>query len=256
MTPRKFCVECGARLNPEAAFCGQCGARVQTNAETPSETDSAVPKRKSNTLIIVVLVFVAAFILGSATLGVAGWFLVQNRKTQNQTLVLSGGDAPTLVPAEKSSDVATISDVLRFEDFESSDIDINGDGLLSSDPVNPANKVWRLEGDADLGFFLPLPSTDGGSDIQVTYDIFIPSQTVIMPIEGQDSPAVLVRTRLMDSDGNSALAGDTLPPSGKWQTVSKTFEDPAAGSLEIGIEALWFEGPIYIDNVTAKSISS
>jgi len=253
MTDHKFCAECGSSLNPGAAFCDQCGVLARSSAKTSVEAASVLPKKQSSNLIIVVLIVVSVFILGIAALGAGGWFLLRAGKTTTQTTIQSGSDTPAVAPPEESPVVTRIPEELRFEDFESANIDINGDGSFDLDPTNPANAVWRLFGDADLGFFLPLPSIGGGSDIHVTYDVFIPSQTVIMSIEGQESPVVLVRTRLMDSDGNSALAGDTLPPSGQWQTVSTTFEDPEAGVFEVGIEALWFEGPIYIDNVSAKS---
>lgn len=214
-------------------------------------------------VVAIVGILLLAGILG---IGGVGWFLY--KKGLIQITTTSSTSTPTQPPTapeppqpnvpEPAGDVpitpAAGGSIIHSENFDSpAGPVVEGEGQLANLPGDTGNRVWKITGDAESYVSLPLPVTPGSGKILVSYQVYIPSTTVIESFDGQQMKGVRVRTRLTDRLGSSAIFDAVLSPADSWQQVNVTFDDGNSAPYDVGIEMIWFQGPIYIDTIEVRT---
>lgn len=141
---------------------------------------------------------------------------------------------------------------LRGGDFESAAIPVPGhDGpRIVPEPDNPHNHVARITGPGALGFALPLTLPEGTTEATISLRLLHPLSTALTPFDdGRIPGGIRLRVRLIGERGNSAVRDAVVRPTGHWRQMDFTFYDLPSREMAVSIEAVWMEGPVYVDDV-------
>jgi len=119
---------------------------------------------------------------------------------------------------------------------------------IQADPLLSGNGVAVLR--PDTGFVIPSSLPQGTRSATVSLRVLVPANTRITQLDGNPSPGgVRLRVRVYDQNGNSAIQDAIVVPSGVWKSLDYPFSELPPRIVEIGVEAIWNEGPIYVDDV-------
>jgi hypothetical protein len=130
-----------------------------------------------------------------------------------------------------------------------------GDAVIVPDPENSANQVARITGPEEMGFALPCALPAGASEVTVSLRLLHPLATKLLRFDdGQEPEGIRLRVRLINAVGNSAIRDAVVRPTGLWRKMEFTFYDPPSEVVAVGIEAIWMEGPVYVDDVKARHL--
>ena len=141
-------------------------------------------------------------------------------------------------------------------DFETQPPEIaNRDpAIIVPDPARPRNHVARIIGPDELGFTLLASIPPGTSELMVKLRLLHPLESKITTFpDGTTPEGIRLRLRLINNLGNSVIRDAIVRPSGQWRNLEFVFYDLPARVVQVSVEALWMEGPIYIDDVQITS---
>ncbi|MCP5557029.1 MAG: zinc ribbon domain-containing protein [Verrucomicrobiaceae bacterium] len=137
-------------------------------------------------------------------------------------------------------------------DFESAAPPIaNRDrAVIVADPQDGTNHVARITGPDEMSFTLPVQLAEGTSEVAVTLKLLHPEGTQLIPFtDGPGPEGIRLRVRLLDDQGNSAIRDAVVRPTGQWREMEYVFYDLPKKVVQVSVEAIWMEGPVYVDDV-------
>jgi len=162
-----------------------------------------------------------------------------------------GMGADSAPPTESTASKPEIMKVIAG-DFESKPPDIpNRDApVIVADPKNNKNHVARITGPDDMGFTLLAIVPTGAKELTVSLRLLHPlSSKLIRFDDGRMPEGIRLRVRLINELGNSAIRDAIVRPTGSWRDMEFTFYDLPRKVVQISVEAIWMQGPIYVDDV-------
>lgn len=122
--------------------------------------------------------------------------------------------------------------------------------IIVAEPGNPRNHVARIIGPDEMGFTLPAQVPPGTPELMVKLRLLHPLESKITTFpDGTTPEGIRLRVRLLNDLGNSAIRDAIIRPSGQWRDLDFVFYDLPKSVVQVSVEALWMEGPIYIDDV-------
>ncbi|MCB1226752.1 MAG: zinc ribbon domain-containing protein [Verrucomicrobiales bacterium] len=146
----------------------------------------------------------------------------------NGTRGIVGGDFETAVPPIPQRDMA----------------------VIVADPMNPGNQVARITGPDEMSFTLPVELPEGTPEVAVTLKLLHPESTRLIPFPDSPGPeGIRLRVRLLNELGNSVIRDAIVRPTGMWRDLEFVFYDLPSKVVQLSVEAIWMEGPIYVDEV-------
>lgn len=137
-------------------------------------------------------------------------------------------------------------------DFETKPQSVPGheDAVIVADPKNSDNHVARITGPEEMGFTLPVAVPDGTQQLAVSFRLLHPEATKLIIFEdGRTPEGIRLRVRLLTDKGNSAIRDMVVRPTGQWRKLEYVFYDLPRNVVQVSVEAIWMEGPIYVDDV-------
>lgn len=141
---------------------------------------------------------------------------------------ISGGDFERMPPAVPNHDEA----------------------VIVSDPANPGNQVARIIGPDEMSFALPLQLPPGSEEATISLRLLHPEGTKLIRFEDGTVPeGIRLRVRLINDIGNSVIRDTVVRPTGTWRKLEFTFYDPPSKVVAVSVEAIWMEGPVYVDDL-------
>jgi hypothetical protein len=137
-------------------------------------------------------------------------------------------------------------------DFETPPPEIpDRDGaVIVADPLNPANHAARIVGPDEMSFTLPVTAPPGLGEMTVLLRLLFPATTKIIRFEdGRTPEGIRLRVRLLNELGNSVIRDAVVRPSDQWRDFEFNFYEPPKRVVQVSVEAIWMEGPVYVDDV-------
>jgi hypothetical protein len=154
-------------------------------------------------------------------------------------------------PSE-STDAAAGPLRITAGDFETQPPEIpNRDAaVVVPDPTNKKNHVARIIGPDEMSFTLPISIPKGTRQLTVSLRLLHPEGTKLIRFEDGKTPdGIRLRVRLLNEIGNSAIRDAVVRPTGQWREMEFTFHDLMKNVVQVSVEAIWMEGPVYVDDV-------
>ena len=122
--------------------------------------------------------------------------------------------------------------------------------VIVKDPTNAKNHVARITGPDEMGFTLPVSMPRGTEELTVSLRLLHPEGTKLVRFEDGKTPeGIRLRARLLNDRGNSAIRDAVVRPSGQWRELEFTFFDLPQTVVQLSVEAIWMNGPVYVDDV-------
>lgn len=122
--------------------------------------------------------------------------------------------------------------------------------VIMPEPANPGNRVARIIGPHETGFTLPVAVPKDVGNLAVSLRLLHPLSTRLVPFEdGRMPEGIRLRVRLINPLGNSAIRDAVVRPTGQWREMEFVFHDLPMNVGQLSIEAIWMEGPVYVDDV-------
>ena len=127
-----------------------------------------------------------------------------------------------------------------------------GEGRLVQDPLNQDNRVLAFS--ADDYFVRTLAVPPGVDDINVSLRVLAPPSIQLKELEpGRMAPGVKIRVRHVGEQGNSGIREWVVNPMEGWQELSMVLKGIGDCRKELSLEAAWFDGAIFFDDLTVTS---
>ena len=122
--------------------------------------------------------------------------------------------------------------------------------IVVPDPTDKRNHVARIIGPDEMSFTLPAVVPPGTKELMVKLRLLHPleSKITVFP-DGSKPEGIRLRVRLLNDIGNSTIRDAVVRPSGQWRELDFVFYELPKTVVQVSIEALWMEGPVYIDDV-------
>ena len=122
--------------------------------------------------------------------------------------------------------------------------------VIVPEPGNPKNHVARISGPEEMGFALPASVPEGTQQLTVSFRLLHPEGTKLIKFEdGRIPEGIRLRVRLLNDKGNSTIRDMVVRPTGQWRELEYVFYDLPGAVVQIGVEAIWMKGPVYVDDV-------
>jgi len=122
--------------------------------------------------------------------------------------------------------------------------------VIVPDPTQQGNHAARIVGPEEMSFELPLKLSPGIQAVTIGLRLLHPMSTKLLPFEDGSMPeGIRLRVRLVNETGNSEIRDAVVRPTGQWREMEFTFYDPPRKTAKLNVEAIWMEGPVYIDDV-------
>lgn len=147
---------------------------------------------------------------------------------------------------------AAVAPAISAGDFESNPPAIpNRDAaVVVKDPTDTKNHVARITGPDEMGFTLPISVPSGTKELTIALRLLHPESTKLLRFEDGKAPeGIRLRVRLLNELGNSAIRDVVVRPTGQWREIEATFYDLPKTLVQVSVEAIWMEGPVYVDDV-------
>lgn len=125
--------------------------------------------------------------------------------------------------------------------------------VIVKDPADAKNHVARITGPDEMGFTLPISVPSGTEELTIALRLLHPEGTKLIRFEdGRMPEGIRLRVRLLNDLGNSAIRDAVVRPTGQWREMEFTFYDLPKTLVQISVEAIWMEGPVYVDDVSVR----
>lgn len=122
--------------------------------------------------------------------------------------------------------------------------------VVVPDPTNTKNHVARIIGPDEMSFTLPISVPKGTNELTVSLRLLHPEGTKLIQFEDGKTPeGIRLRVRLLNEIGNSAIRDAVVRPTGQWREMEFNFHDLMNNAVQVSVEAIWMEGPVYVDDV-------
>ena len=128
-----------------------------------------------------------------------------------------------------------------------------GGGTVVQDPADPDNRVMAFTTEDYFEHALTVPPDVKG--VRFSFRVWIPPTVSLETLEpGRAPPGVKIRLRVIDPQQNSELREWIVRPESGWQELSATIHDLGERRESFSLEASWFAGTIYIDDIEITSL--
>lgn len=122
--------------------------------------------------------------------------------------------------------------------------------VIVPDPTDKRNQVARITGPHEMGFTLPVTVPEDVGGLVVSLRLLHPLSTRLVRFEdGRLPEGIRLRVRLINQLGNSAIRDAVVRPTGQWREMEFVFHDLPMNVEQLSIEAIWMDGPVYVDDV-------
>lgn len=122
--------------------------------------------------------------------------------------------------------------------------------VIATDPANPKNHAARITGPGEMGFALPASVPSGTEELTIALRLLHPEGTKLIRFDdGRMPEGIRLRVRLVNELGNSAIRDAVVRPTGQWREMEFTFHELPKTVVQVNVEAIWMEGPVYVDDV-------
>lgn len=141
---------------------------------------------------------------------------------------------------------------IRGGDFESKPpaVQNHDEAIIVPDPADSGNHVARIIGPDEMSFALPLQLPHGAEEATISLRLLHPEGTKLVSFgDGNNPEGIRLRVRLINDIGNSTIRDTVVRPTGMWRKMEFTFYDPPSKVVAVSVEAIWMEGPVYVDDV-------
>lgn len=174
------------------------------------------------------------------------------------TSTLAGGVGNDRPPIPSSNSPApptsppTVPNLVVGGDFSSGGASsVEGDGGRVEGPA-AGDQTWRLVGPDDMAISFPLMPMPGTGILKVRFRVLVPVGTVV----NEGLAGVLIRARLTGKDKNPAINERVLRNSDQWQPIEIEFGDEGSRPHRLWIEAVGFDGALYVDDVAVNATAA
>ena len=176
---------------------------------------------------------------------VSGEFVPLDRFVQDRGLKIDA--TPTRLPSTGAAGMGVIGG-----DFASAapPIPDRDSAVIVADPLEATNQVACITGPDEMSFTLPVQLDEDTPEVAVKLKVLIPEGTKLIPFLDAPGPeGIRLRVRLLNESGNSAIRDAVVRPTGQWREMEYVFYDLPKKVVQASVEAIWMEGPVYVDDV-------
>jgi|GEM_PF-3421403 hypothetical protein len=176
---------------------------------------------------------------------VSGEFVPLDRFVLDRGLTVDA--SPSRLPSTGAAGIGVVGG-----DFASAapPIPDRDNAVIVADPQEATNQVACITGPDEMSFTLPVQLAEGTPEVAVTLKVLIPEGTKLIPFPDAPGPeGIRLRVRLLNELGNSAIRDAVVRPTGQWREMEYVFYDLPKKIVQVSVEAIWMEGPVYVDDV-------
>ena len=159
---------------------------------------------------------------------------------------------PAMAPVPEPEPEPEPGSFLAGGTFEGTALPGTGEGKIVRDPADPGNQVLAITAEDYLARPLAVPADV--NDVKVALRVLAPPSIQLETLEpGRVAPGVKIRVRHRNAQGDSGIGEWIVKPMDGWQQLTMTLKDIGDFRKELSLEASWFAGAIFLDDLTVTS---